>query len=221
MKQRKADSAGKQRDAIAAVARDLFGREGYTRASMDRIAADAGMSTRTIYNNFPSKAKLFDYVLRESATQVSDTLDAKIAALEGGGLEEQLFALGMALVSQETDFAEHFRMVRQIVPEAHRVPPRTLAAWRDAGPRRRTQAVADRLVLIGRDGGLEIEDPRRAATHFIALTTSWVIETVYDASLADPDVVVVSVGEAVRVFVNGYAAKHTAGRPKRRAAATA
>jgi len=33
-------------------------RDGYTRASIDAISAEAGVSTRTIYNHFTDKAML-------------------------------------------------------------------------------------------------------------------------------------------------------------------
>ncbi|MFD2415452.1 TetR family transcriptional regulator [Amycolatopsis pigmentata] len=42
------------------------------------IAAEAEVSTRTIYNHFENKEQLFSTVLTERATQVADARDALI-----------------------------------------------------------------------------------------------------------------------------------------------
>ena len=55
-----------KRRAILAGALTVFARDGYTRASIDAIAAQAIVSTRTIYNHFQCKAHLFQTVIQES-----------------------------------------------------------------------------------------------------------------------------------------------------------
>jgi AcrR family transcriptional regulator len=65
--------------AILRGALTVFARDGYTRASMDAIAAEAGVSTRTIYNHFGDKADLFHAVIQDSVTQVAD---AQIAVVD-------------------------------------------------------------------------------------------------------------------------------------------
>lgn len=57
----------------------VFARDGYMRASVDAIAAEAGVSTRTIYNHFQDKAQLFQTVIQESATRVAEAQIAIIA----------------------------------------------------------------------------------------------------------------------------------------------
>ncbi|MEV5986378.1 helix-turn-helix domain-containing protein [Streptomyces sp. NPDC052051] len=48
-----------KRRSIAQAARAVFGREGYSRASVDANAVEAGVSKRTIYNHFTDKEQLF------------------------------------------------------------------------------------------------------------------------------------------------------------------
>jgi AcrR family transcriptional regulator len=54
-----------KRRAIIDGATAVFGRDGYTRAGIDSIAKEAGVSTRTIYNHFANKEELFLCTLNE------------------------------------------------------------------------------------------------------------------------------------------------------------
>jgi TetR/AcrR family transcriptional regulator of autoinduction and epiphytic fitness len=55
----------RKRAAILEAAIDEFRASGYEATSMDRIAARAGASKRTVYNHFPSKDELFSEILRQ------------------------------------------------------------------------------------------------------------------------------------------------------------
>ncbi|MGG6341650.1 TetR/AcrR family transcriptional regulator [Stenotrophomonas indicatrix] len=55
----------RKREAIVRAAVEEFRSAGYEATSMDRIAAVAGVSKRTVYNHFPSKKELFALILEE------------------------------------------------------------------------------------------------------------------------------------------------------------
>ena len=55
----------RKRAAILDAAVAEFRHSGYEATSMDRIAASAGVSKRTVYNHFPSKEVLFAQILQE------------------------------------------------------------------------------------------------------------------------------------------------------------
>ena len=55
----------RKREAIVRAAVEEFRAAGYEATSMDRIAAAAGVSKRTVYNHFPSKEELFALILEE------------------------------------------------------------------------------------------------------------------------------------------------------------
>ena len=55
----------RKRVAIVRAAIDEFLAAGFDATSMDRIAARAGVSKRTVYNHFPSKEALFAAILHE------------------------------------------------------------------------------------------------------------------------------------------------------------
>jgi TetR/AcrR family transcriptional regulator, regulator of autoinduction and epiphytic fitness len=64
----------RKREAILRAAVEEFRIAGYEATSMDRIAAAAGVSKRTVYNHFPSKDELFalmlDHLWERSTAQV-------------------------------------------------------------------------------------------------------------------------------------------------------
>lgn len=55
----------RKRAAILEAAVAEFRQAGYDATSMDRIAASAGVSKRTVYNHFPSKEELFAQILQQ------------------------------------------------------------------------------------------------------------------------------------------------------------
>ena len=189
------------------MARVVFGRDGYSRTSIDRLAAEARMSTRTIYNHFPNKRTLFDEVLRDSARKVADKFEQDLATIESGDPRQRLVAVGIALTTLEIENPDHFDMVRQIVPEARHVSARSLTRWQNAGPTRVVDAIADLLREISKGGQLRFPDPRIAALQFTALTTVEVMRTWYDPLGPDPQKVAASVSAGVDVFISGYAVR--------------
>src|SRR5215204_5592639 len=52
-----------KREAILTAALRVFSQQGYERASVDEIAAEAGVAKPTIYNHFGTKEQLFRDVL--------------------------------------------------------------------------------------------------------------------------------------------------------------
>lgn len=55
----------RKRAAILDAAMAEFRQAGYDATSMDRVAASAGVSKRTVYNHFPSKEVLFAQILQQ------------------------------------------------------------------------------------------------------------------------------------------------------------
>ena len=55
----------RKREAIIQAAIAEFRTNGFEVTSMDKIAATAGVSKRTVYNHFPSKDELFAAILRQ------------------------------------------------------------------------------------------------------------------------------------------------------------
>jgi len=78
----------RKRAAILEAAVAEFRASGYETTSMDRIAARAGVSKRTVYNHFPSKDVLFAQILEQLWERSADSLD--LAYRRDRPLREQL-----------------------------------------------------------------------------------------------------------------------------------
>jgi TetR/AcrR family transcriptional regulator of autoinduction and epiphytic fitness len=61
----------RKRQAIVQAAIAEFRSTGFESTSMDKIAATAGVSKRTVYNHFPSKDELFAQILHELWTSIA------------------------------------------------------------------------------------------------------------------------------------------------------
>jgi TetR/AcrR family transcriptional regulator, mexJK operon transcriptional repressor len=55
----------RSRAAVVEAARTLFLRKGYASTTMEEIAAAAGLTKRTLYNNYPDKEALFTQIVTE------------------------------------------------------------------------------------------------------------------------------------------------------------
>jgi AcrR family transcriptional regulator len=196
-----------KRRAVLDAARAVFARDGYARASVEAIAAEAAVSTRTLYNHFPSKEVLFSVVLHESAKQVADAFCDQVAReLRGEDLRSDLVSLGRALVAHRVDFPEHFAMVRQLNAEATHFPRELLDEWLDSGPRRVEREVETRLARLSDRGLLRIGERRRAAIHFIALTQAELTTRPYAGDRAPTRRQLHKmVNAGVDAFLHGYA----------------
>ncbi|MFI0900774.1 TetR/AcrR family transcriptional regulator [Streptomyces sp. NPDC020983] len=195
-----------KRRAILAGALKLFARDGYTRASLDAIAAEAGVSNRTIYNHFTDKAELFQVVIQESTRRAADTMIDFIDRHLGKvvDLEQDLVDFGLAWLGVlSSDLAPHFALVRQVGAEAEHIPPAALELWRETGPVRTRRALADKLSALAARGDLVVGDPLRAAGHLMLLASA---DNFTDrADLADPAACRAMVTAGVRAFLHGYA----------------
>jgi AcrR family transcriptional regulator len=194
-----------KRRAILDGALVLFARDGYARASLDAIAAEAGVSNRTIYNHFADKAELFQTVIQESSQRVADTMIDVVDRNLGKvvDLEADLVELGRGWLGVLTsDLAPHFALIRQINAEIDHIPPAALKVWRDIGPGRVRQALADRLRQIADSHHLTIDDPARAAGHLMLLISA---ENLPDrTALHDSAERTAMVAAGVQAFLHGY-----------------
>ncbi|MGW1343526.1 TetR/AcrR family transcriptional regulator [Kribbella sp. NPDC002412] len=196
--------AGKRQDVLAG-ALSVFARDGYARASIDVIAAEAGVSSRTLYNHFGDKAALFRAVIQESATKVAA---AQLAIIEKHlteitDLEADLVAFGSAWRTPMPDYAEHSALVRQVNAEAGHIPQEAIDAWQEAGPIAVRRALADRLAAFAADGLLQIDDPMRAALHFSLLISG--ANPSYRGGTMTPEEITEAVSTGVHAFLHGYA----------------
>jgi AcrR family transcriptional regulator len=195
-----------KRRAILDGALLVFGRVGYLGASIDMIAAEADVSTRTIYNHFENKEQLFATVLLESSTRVAVTREALIERHLGDvtDLESALIALAKEWVRPNPDFENHFRVVRRLRAESDRFPRELVESWQEAGPFRARRALAARMAWLAERGLLGVRDPELAAQQFMALITDTTVSRAEFSATALESEIDRIARAGVSTFLYGY-----------------
>jgi TetR/AcrR family transcriptional repressor of mexJK operon len=151
--------------AITKAATTAFLAEGYEGASLDHIAAMAGVSKQTIYNHFTDKESLFRAIC-------ADLTSGLVASLRPEpGVEEEvgvvLRRLGRAcldLALRPSSLALH----SLIIGEASRFPDLGKAVY-EAGPARIAAELAAYLAEQDERGRLAVANPRAAAEQFLGM----------------------------------------------------
>jgi len=149
------------RNRLIQAAREAFMADGY-RASVDGIAARAGVAKQTLYNHFPSKEELFS----ESVGLVSAAI---VVSLDGqtDDVRATLLRFGAAF-RQKVHGAEGLALFRTLMAEAARFP--TLAqAFFAKGPEQTASRLADFLGRAMAAGRLRQDDPRFAAEMLVGM----------------------------------------------------
>ncbi|GAA1958324.1 TetR/AcrR family transcriptional regulator [Catenulispora subtropica] len=172
------DGAGggrpEKRQAIVRAATTVFGREGYARASMDAIAAEAGVSKRTIYNHFADKESLFLAVALENSAALTEHIRDLAAQhlSDVSDLRASLLDFAVARAAAVFSAADHGAVGRAIRAEVANLPPDVLTAWLAAGPQASQQDLAGHLERLAARGLLAFDDVGVdvAAEHYTLLT---------------------------------------------------
>ncbi len=195
-----------KRAAILDAAKQMFTRHGYDGASMDQIAAQAGVSKLTVYSHFGDKESLFAAAVQAHCEQ--QLPDALFHPSPETPLRERLLDIGRAFFAMVT------------TPEAvagHRilcspqVANSTLSrAFWEAGPKRIQKVFCHLLERRVAAGQLEIDDLPRAASQFFTLLKGEA-HALLVFGCADPDgkpCVEDHVQASVDLFLRAYAPTH-------------
>jgi AcrR family transcriptional regulator len=188
------------RRRVVALARRHFFAHGFRRVTMDDLAADLGMSKKTVYALFPSKAALLDAVMADKFAEVEADLGRATAGC-AGDFERALRELLAVMQRQTEEIRPPFiRDVRRSAPdlfgrvEARRAEllrrhfGRLFAAGRRAG-RIRTD-VPTRVVIEVLLGATQaIMNPAKIADLRLTPDTGfrWITSVVLDGILVRGD----------------------------------
>ncbi|HET9599196.1 MAG TPA: TetR/AcrR family transcriptional regulator [Anaeromyxobacteraceae bacterium] len=163
---RSSELSPQKRRQILAGARAIFAELGYERASVDRVAAHAGVSKATIYNHFADKKALFVACFSEEADALRDELRNSLGDPEGdlrlglarGGEKLVGILLSPAIVC----------LYRHTIAEAGRFPEVGETLF-ERGPAVVYAAVSTWLRRWAERGALRLDDTRAAAVQFVML----------------------------------------------------
>lgn len=148
----------RKREAIIQAAIAEFRDNGFEITSMDRIAATAGVSKRTVYNHFPSKEELFAEILNQLWTRIS--AEQSVTYNPELPLREQLRQMLQAKVQMMAD--ENFlTLARVAIAATIHSPERAQNMVERMGEREEGLTVWIRAAQA--DGRLKPVDPEFAA----------------------------------------------------------
>lgn len=158
-------SSSPKRAAIVAAAAELFLHSGYGAVSMDAIAAEAGVSKRTVYSYFPGKDALFAAVMTQHCGRVSGddvwVLDPQIEP------REMLMDRGKHFLRLITS-REAVALFRIVTAEADRFPELGPIFF-ESGPKCWAGSFEAYLREQDKRGRLRVPNPETAAKFLFSL----------------------------------------------------
>ncbi|HEX3913496.1 MAG TPA: TetR/AcrR family transcriptional regulator [Steroidobacteraceae bacterium] len=189
--------------ALINAATRVFLREGYGLASIDKVAAEAGVSTRTIYERYKNKADLLGAVISRLVDRVSTVLATADLDRFEPRVALRVIAETITGRARDPDSAALFRIV---ATEAHRFPE-LAAKMRENNQRCVDNVVADYLRGQVDRGVLVLADPGTAATLFLQMVCSELHERLLfggEAAVAELDCEA-HVDHVIEIFLLGAA----------------
>lgn len=182
-----------------------FYAHGFERASVDAIAADAGVSKMTVYSRFGSKEGLFEAVIHARTDSVV-AAQADARAMDPAHPEATLTAIGeqfLALTRDDSALGQ-FRTLYA----AAGAQPEACAAFHRQGADRLIGELAEYLRAANAAGTLVVPKPRLAADLFLGMFLGdGHIRAMLKLPAPDVRQDRAQLREAVRVFMAAYGAR--------------
>jgi TetR/AcrR family transcriptional repressor of mexJK operon len=195
------------REAVLTAARQLFLRNGYAGTTMDEIAAVAGLTKRTVYNNYGDKDALFVQVVA-GVTAFADEFaaglrgqfaDMTTAADVRSSLEDIGRRLALRIVH-----ADVVAIRRLLIGEA-RTFPELAKDYFDRAPGQVLRVLASGFAQLTRSGLLRVKDSRSAAAQFAYLVAGEPLDrAVLTGAIPGEKQVVACAREGVETFLARY-----------------
>src|SRR3546814_186274 len=197
--------------AIQQAGTEIFLELGYEAATMDHIAAKAGVSKQTVYNHFQSKDGLFKATIADLTSALMAPL--VVRDLPSSPPERLLRSLAedfLPLMLRPSSLA----LFRLIVAEAARFPE-LVAEIYAVGAGRMLATLADYLGWETENGRLRVDDPQLAAEQFVGMLAGRLqLRAVLDVGPApDADELARRAAYAVSCFLAIYGPAQSDGSP--------
>lgn len=158
-----APSISARRERILDAAGQVFVTLGYE-ASVDTIAAQAGVSKQTLYNQFGSKEELFRALISSRAAVIRASLLDTSHAQPPYDVLMKFTRDYYNLAMTETGTA----FMRMIISVAQRFPE-IARDYYELGPGETLQALTQWIAGEVRLGRLKVDEPRLAAEHYLSM----------------------------------------------------
>lgn len=199
----------RSRTAVVDAARTLFLRQGYAGTTMEEIAALAGLTKRTLYNNYAGKEALFTQIVTAVIAYAEEFTRGLREELTVGITDTNLRAtlhdlgrrLALGIVRPEV-----VALRRLLIGEAREFPA-LAAEYFDRAPGRVLETLASGFEHLGQIGLLRVADARQAAAQFAYLVAGEPLDRAMLAgTIPTREHVIAYAREGVETFLARYAA---------------
>ena len=195
------------RAAVMDAARTLFLRKGYAGTTMEEIAAAAGLTKRTVYNNYGGKDALFTQIVADVIAYAEEFArglhEEFTVGITAANLRAELGDLGrrLALGIVRTEVVA---LRRLLIGEAREFPA-LAAEYFDRAPGQVIDALAAGFKHLGRIGLLNVPDARQAAAQFAYLVAGEPLDRAMLVGAVPPKEQVIAGAKAgVETFLSRY-----------------
>jgi TetR/AcrR family transcriptional regulator, mexJK operon transcriptional repressor len=189
-------------DSLIAAATRVFLRDGYGSASIDKVATEAGVSTRTIYERFKNKADLLGAVI---ARLVERDMASVLTPEELDRLEpRQALTMIAQTITGRACSPDSAALFRILATEAHRYPE-LAAKMRGNAKARVDNAIANYFRGQIHRGILNLSDPDRAAMLFLQMVCAEVHDCLLFGTTAEMAALdfTAHANQVIEIFLNG------------------
>jgi len=201
LSKRERNRAEKHARALDAALK-IFAKFGYTAATMDAIAAEAGLTKPTLYQYFSSKDELFRQIILAPREVMLLTINDSRTNCHVAQLHE--FSWAYTKTVMRKDFLS---LARLVIGDAQRNPD-LANAYQINGPDRVLEGLVNFITKQATLGKLVIEDAEMAAEDFWGL----ILSAPRNRALHNPDAfddlsqLSKYVHNGIKIFLRGYSA---------------
>jgi len=180
---------------------DHFLDKGFEQATIEAIAADVGMTKRTVYARYPDKASLFRAAVRRAIERYQIS-DERIRATEvEGDLVQTLTNIAMLRIDLVSS-PQGLKLQRIIQTESYRFPEIFTDTY-ELGALPTIQFLAELLRRETETGQLAIDHAFAAANAFVSMVVTGPVKLILAANPLPPEEIAKRVAFGVNFFLNG------------------
>jgi len=179
---------------------DHFLDKGFEQATIEAIAADVGMTKRTVYARYADKASLFRAAVARAIDHYAIPED-RIRATDTGDIAQTLTNIAMLRIDLVAS-PRGLKLQRIIQTESYRFPEIFTDSY-ELGAMPTIQFLADLLERETRLGNLAIDDPIMAANTFMSMAVAGPVRFILAASPLPKALLDKRVAYGVRMFLDG------------------
>jgi AcrR family transcriptional regulator len=179
---------------------DHFLDKGFEQATIEAIAADVGMTKRTVYARYADKASLFRAAVRRAIERYAIS-EERIRETDVGDLAQTLTNLAMLRIDLVST-PQGLKLQRIIQTESYRFPDIFTDTY-EIGAMPTIKFMARLLKRETTAGNLALDDPFGAANAFMSMVVTGPVRYILAASPLPPDELEKRVAFGVRLFLDG------------------